>query len=180
MKKKFISVLACALVVLGVVLFYTSAPAKATEEPVPFVTDSTTTAEEVLAAWESGNYSYVKLGAALVLPMSEGTIVVDLAGYDLTVSGAGKVEAFDSANDGFDHTVCGTLTVNDSVAFDGDYTAPNGVRYVALMDGNRSTIHRLDIKITSASLRMSCAGIYYKAYFACDRMMQEKILWRCS
>ena len=175
MKKKFISVLACALVVLGVVLFYTSAPAKATEEPVPFVTDSTTTAEEVLAAWESGNYSYVKLGAALVLPMSEGTIVVDLAGYDLTVSGAGKVEAFDSANDGFDHTVCGTLTVNDSVAFDGDYTAPNGVRYVALMDGNRSTIHRLDIKITSASLRMSCAGIYYKAYFACDRMMQEKI-----
>lgn len=175
MKKKVLPILLCAVVVLAVVLFQIPAPAHAEEELVPFVTDSTTTSDAVLEAWATGNYSYVKLGADLELSMTSGTINVDLAGKNLSVSGSGKVEVFDTANDTYDHTLCGTLTLNDTVTCDGDYTAPSGIRYVALTDGNRSTIHRLDIKITSASLRMSCAGIYYKAYFACDRLMQEKV-----
>ena len=140
MKKSVLSVLLCAVLVLGFVLFNTAIPSMAAEELTPYVTDSTTTADEVLSAWSSGNYSYVKLGAGLELPMAGGEIIVDLAGNDLTVSGTGKVEVFDSANDTFDHTACGTLTVNDSVVYDGDCVAPNGLRYVALTDGNRSTI----------------------------------------
>lgn len=175
MKKKALSVFLCTLAVFALVLFQFVAPASAAEEASPLVTDSSMTADAVLEAWKSGSYSYVKLGSGLNLTLAGETVVVDLAGNDLSVSGNGKVEVFDTANDDFDHTVCGTLTVNDSVYFDGDYTASNGIRYVALSDGNRSTIHRLDIEITSASLRLNCAGIYYKAKFACDRMLQEKM-----
>ena len=175
MNKKWLPILICTLVVFALVLCQFVAPASAAEEIVPFVTDSTTTAEDVLTAWNSGSYSYVKLGADLELALTEGKIVVDLAGKNLTVSGAGEVKAFDSANDTYDHTLCGTLTVNDDVVYSGDYVAPNGNRYIAHTDGNRSTIHRLDMKITSVSLRMSTAGVYYKAVFACDRFMQEKV-----
>ena len=175
MKKRVLSVLLCALALGTLVLLQFTEPAKAVEELVPFVTDSTTTADAVLEAWQTGSHSYVKLGADLILPMTEGEIIVDLAGHNLTVTGAGSVKAFDSANDTYDHTACGTLTLDDSIVFTGDYVAPNGVRYFALTSGNRSTIHRLDMKITSASLRMSNAGIYYKALFSCDRQMQELI-----
>lgn len=175
MKKKVLPIFLCVLAVCLLVVFQFAAPANAAEEQVPFVTDSSTTSDDVLNAWNSGSYSYVKLGADLVLSMTDGEIIVDLAGKNLTVSGNGKIEAFDTANDSYDHTVCGTLTTNDNVVFDGDFTAPNGNRYVALTDGNRSTLHRLEMKLTSASLRMNTAGIYYKAVFACDRVMQEKV-----
>lgn len=175
MKKKVLPIFLCVLAVCLLVLVQFNAPANAAGEKAPFVTDSSTTAEAVLEAWNSGNYSYVKLGVDLVLPLSGEEILVDLAGKNLTVSGSGRVEAFDTANDTYDHTVCGTLTVNDSVIYDGDCTAPSGIRYIALTDGNRSTLHRFDMKLTSASLRLNTAGIYYKATFACDRLMQEKI-----
>ena len=75
MKKKVLSVLLCALVVGALVLLQYTEPAKAVEEIVPFVTDSTTTADAVLEAWKSGSHSYVKLGADLTLPMTEGEII---------------------------------------------------------------------------------------------------------
>ena len=113
MKKKVLPIFLCVLAVCLLVIFQFSAPASAAEEKAPFVTDSSTTAEAVLAAWNSGEYSYVKLGADLVLPIADSNIIVDLAGKNLTVSGSGSVEAFDTANDTFDHTV--TLSTDELV-----------------------------------------------------------------
>ena len=114
MKKRISILFLCALVVAAAVAFLLVAPASAAEEQT-YVTDGNTTAEEVLTAWATGNYSYVKLGASLEITMSGGEMIVDLAGNDLTVNGSGTVCAFDSANDTYDHLQCGTLTLNDSV-----------------------------------------------------------------
>ena len=128
MNKKWLSLLLCIVAVLSVVLWQVSAPVKAEQELTPYVTTAETTAEEVLAAWATGSHSYVKLGADLTLPMTEGEIAVDLAGNNLTVTGSGKVLAFDSANDTYDHLACGTLTLEGSVTCEQMYIAPNGNR----------------------------------------------------
>ena len=111
MKKRISILFLCALVVAAMVAFLLVTPASAAEGQI-YVTDGDTTAEDVLAAWATGNYNYVKLGANLEITLSGGEIVVDLAGKDLTVNGSGTVNAFDSANDTYDHLLCGTLTLN--------------------------------------------------------------------
>ena len=176
MKKRILSLFLFALVVVAATAFLLKAPAKAANDPVPYVTDGTTTPQAVLDAWATGNYSYVKLGANLELTLTDGNIVVDLAGNDLTVNGSGTVNAFDSANDTYDHLLCGTLTLNGTVTSPQMYIAPNGNRYVALADGNRSTLHRLEMEIKTVSLRISSAGLYYKASYACDKLVEQKIV----
>ena len=126
-------------------------------------------------AWATGSHNYVKLGADLELTLSGGQIVVDLAGNSLTVNGSGEVCAFDSANDTYDHLQCGTLTLNDTVTAPQMYIAPNGNRYISIVDGKRSTLHRLEMEIKKVALRVASAGLYYKANFACDKLVEEKI-----
>lgn len=174
MKKHLIPMLVCMLAV-AVAAFLLAPPANAAGELTPYVTDGSTTADDVLTAWATGNYSYVKLGAGLELTLTDGNIIVDLAGNDLTVNGSGTVNAFDSANDTYDHLLCGTLTLNDTVTSLQMYIAPNGNRYVALTDGNRSTLHRLEMEIKTVSLRVSSAGLYYKANYACDKLVEQKV-----
>ena len=70
MKRKVISVLLCIVAVLCVLLWQTTKPANAAQELQPYVTTADSTAEEVLSAWETGAYSYVKLGADLELCLS--------------------------------------------------------------------------------------------------------------
>ena len=176
MKRRISVFVLCALVAVAVSAFILTAPAKAAEELTPYETTASTTPEEVLSAWATGNYSYIKLGAGLELTLTDGNIVVDLAGNDLTVNGSGTVNAFDSANDTYDHLLCGTLTLNGAVTSPQMYIAPNGNRYVALTDGNRSTLHRLEMEIKTISLRISSAGLYYKANYACDKLMEQKIV----
>lgn len=174
MKKRISVLFLCALVVAAAVAFLLVAPASAAEEQI-YVTDGNTTAEDVLTAWATGNYSYVKLGASLEITLSGGEMIVDLAGNDLTVNGSGTVCAFDSANDTYDHLQCGTLTLNDSVTAKQMYIAPNGNRYIALTDGKRSTLHRLEMEIKTVALRVASAGLYYKANYACDKLVEQKI-----
>lgn len=172
MKRKIIISLLCVLAVVGVLF---AVPALAAGENEASTT--VTTAEELISA-VGGGYAYVKLGADLTVELSGQELVVDLAGYDLNVSGKGKVKAFDSANDTFDHTECGTLTYS-GVTCAATFTAPEaagGNYYIALGGDGKYTFHRMDMKITSVVFRPSAAGVYYKAYFACDRLVEESIL----
>ena len=90
MKRRISVFVLCALVAVAVSAFILTAPAKAAEELTPYETTASTTPEEVLSAWATGNYSYIKLGAGLELTLTDGDIVVDLAGNDLTVNGSGS------------------------------------------------------------------------------------------
>lgn len=175
MKQKVISVLLCIVAVLSVLLWQTTKPANAAQELLPFVTTVDTTAQEVLTAWESGSYSYIKLGADLEVTLDGQAIVVDLAGNNLTVSGNGTLSGMDSANDTYDHLACGILTAGEEVTCKSEYVADNGIRYVALTEGSYTTFHRLDMTIKTVTLRMSNAGLYYKAFYQCDRQVEEQV-----
>lgn len=76
-----------------------------------------------------------------------------------------------SANDTYDHIACGVLTAAQGVQLESLVDAPNGNRYIALIEGQYTTVHRLDMKLTSVVLRMSNAGIYYKAVYTCGCLM---------
>ena len=172
MKRKMLSVLFCVAIALAVVLF---SPADAAVEKTPFITSAATTAEEVLSAWASGNHNYIKLGADLELSVNGQDLVVDLAGKNLTVNGTGELSAFDSANDTYDHLACGVLMAGEGISYAADFAAPNGLRYVALTEGNYVTFHRLEMKIKTVTLRTSSAGLYYKAQYRCDRQVEQAV-----
>ena len=103
------------------------------------------------------------------------TLWVDLNGHDLTVAGGGTLYAFDSAGDGYDANACGTIINNGSVQVVADVTAPNGNRYIAVNDGNSTTMHRLTMELTEVTLRPSAAGLYYKAIYHCDTVLEERV-----
>ena len=173
MKNKLITILLCVLTVLIAVGIMTAAPAEATQELTPYVTTETTTAESVLAAIETS--SYIQLGADMELTLSGQQVRIDLAGYNLIVNGNGKLNAFDTANDTFDHLKCGIITAGDDIAVESVYVAPNGNRYVALTSGAYTTMHRLDMQIKTVTLRTSSAGLYYNAVYQCDRQVEERV-----
>ena len=172
MKRKLIPILVALLVVATVFAICLPAVSKAAEENV-YVADDSVASEDIVAAWDSGEYDYIQLAADKEIVLDGQKMVVDLAGYDLTATGKGKLYAFDTANDTYDHTQCGTLTCK-GVTCAATYTAPNGNYYVALGEG-RYTFHRLEMKLTSVSLRMSVAGVYYNATFSADRLIRESV-----
>ena len=122
-----------------------------------------------LTAWKTGNYRYIQLSSTYTLSDLGGAeICIDLNGFNLTVGGSGTIHAFDSANDGYDATRCGTITVSGTAVVTPDVDAPNGNRYIALTNGSTTTLHRLEMRLTAISLRTTAAGLYYKAAFQCD------------
>ncbi|MBR2311393.1 MAG: hypothetical protein IKA47_12840 [Oscillospiraceae bacterium] len=173
MKRRIYSAFFLVVAVIGLLLWQTTKPATATAEETPFVTTAATTQDEVLTAINTA--SYIQLGADLELTLSGQSLVVDLAGYNLTLKGMGTVYGFDTANDTFDHLQCGVLTAESGIICESVYVATNGNRYVALTEGSYTTFHRLDMEIKTVSLRMSNAGLYYKAFYQCDRQVEEKV-----
>ncbi len=131
--------------------------------------------DDLLTDWAAGSYSYIKLFGDENLEMLGEDIVVDLNGYDLTVTGTGTVTPFDSANDSYDGNACGTVLNNGTVTVKTQVVAPNGNTYVAITDGNRATMHRLEMKLVSVSVRTNAAGIYYKASYTCDDTLAAKV-----
>ena len=59
--------------------------------------------------------AYTTLTANQELALKGDTLWVDLAGYDLTLTGSGTVYAFDSANDTYDAQKCGKITAPETV-----------------------------------------------------------------
>ena len=175
MKKIIYSILICVCILSTLILGLLPTNINAVVEKQPYIVLPDDTSETVLQAWNSGNYSYIKLTSGFSVALNGESVVFDLAGNDLAVSGNGRVQAFDSANDAFDHTACGVITCSDSVSCDAQVYAPSGARYVALKDGNRTTMHRLEMRIKTVTLRASSAGLYYKAEFRCDKRIEQAV-----
>lgn len=136
---------------------------------------SQTKVEDPLAAWETGNYTHLKLLSDTDLgELSGQTVCVDLNGNDLTVAGNGTLNAFDTANDTYIVASCGHITNNGSVKVSPVITAPNGNHYVAITDGT-TTMHRYHAPVKTVSLRTSAAGLYYKATYYCDEVLSAKV-----
>ncbi len=103
----------------------------------------------------------------------KGNVTVDLNGNNLTVTGEGNIFGFDSKNDTYE--AFGNMIAGEGVDVNQQYVAPNGRRYVAVETENGISFHRLGIAITGVSLRTAASGIYFKASWECDKVLQEKI-----
>ena len=135
-----------------------------------------TATTDPLTNWNSSDFTYLKLSADLTVEdLGEKVLCVDLNGYNLTVGGSGTVKAFDSRNDTYNASLCGKITANGTVKVESEVVAPNGNRYIALTDNNNITMHRVDMYLTTVSLRASQAGIYYKATYKCDAAVEKKV-----
>ena len=115
---------------------------------------------------------YVRLFAPSSTLELNKTLVLDLNGTALTVTGSGKLYGFDTANDTYE--TFGTATVT-GVSVEPMYMAPNNRRYVAITDESGTSFHRLGMGISHVALRPSDAGVYYKGTWKCDSVLAEKI-----
>ena len=131
---------------------------------------------DILTQWDTDSYAYVKLtGDTTIEDLGGRALTVDLNGFNLTVGGAGTLNAFDTANDSFKASNCGKITNNGTVQVTVDNYAPNGKRYIALPDGNVTTLHRLEMYLKAVTLRPSAAGLYYKAFYNCDETLAANV-----
>lgn len=136
---------------------------------------STTLADDILTQWNTGDFSYIRLyGDETLADLGGAEVWVDINGCQLTVGGTGKLNAFDSANDTYNASACGSIVNNGTVQMATDVEAPNGNRYIALTDGTTS-MHRLAIAMRAVTLRTSAAGIYYRAKYECDSVLSAKV-----
>lgn len=122
----------------------------------------------------SAEQTTVKLTENTAMELTGQTLVVDLAGFDLTVTGTGSISLLDSANDAYDAAACGTLTVDGEITVAPSAAAENKL-YVTVRDGEKVTAHRLEMGLTSVALRTSAAGLYYKAKYTCDTTLADKV-----
>ena len=133
-------------------------------------------AADPIAAWKTGKYSHIKLYEnTYAIDLNGLSVTLDLNGCDLTVTGSGKLLAFDSANDTYDASVCGNITNAGTVEIAADHTAPNGNRYIALTENGGYSFHRLALQLNAVTLRTNKAGIYYKAEMVCDEALAAQI-----
>lgn len=131
--------------------------------------------DEPLTQFDAETYTHMKLYRDMDLgDLTQKEIWVDLNGNDLTLSGSGKVYAFDTSNDSYDATACGVLTADETVEVVQDVCAPNGRRYIALFDGT-VTMHRLYMAVTTLTLKSNAAGLSYKTTFYCDEALAAQV-----
>lgn len=119
-----------------------------------------TVAEAVEAAGET---DIVKLYTDVVVTANKD-LHLDINGHTVTADCTGTVYASDSTAT---TKVAGTGTLSTAAKVAKDYKA-DGVRYIALNDGNTYTLHTLELKLKSVALRTTQAGIYYKGEIKCD------------
>ena len=118
---------------------------------------------------------YVKLFADTELKLTKDTFV-DLNGHAVTVSGSGKLLGMDTTGDNYDLpkgkvTFEGVSPVADkSIVY-----APNGNKYVALVEGNAVSFHRLGADLTTVTINIDKNGVYFKGKFAADEKLKGMI-----
>ena len=117
----------------------------------------------------------VKLYANADLNLTQDTYV-DLNGYTATVTGTGKLLGMDTTGDNYNLpkgkvTFEGTSPVADkSIVY-----APNGNKYVALVEGNEVSFHRLGADLTTVTINIDKNGVYFKGKFAADEKLKGMI-----
>ncbi len=99
---------------------------------------------------------------------------LDINGHTVSVSGAYTLYGMDSTAHGGKDSA-GKSTLSAETAYAADYTAPNGMRYIAVKEGSDVTWHCLDMKISSVSLRPGTAGMYYSAVWNLDSTLRSKL-----
>ena len=123
---------------------------------------------DAAAACPSDGYVKLFTGNDLVLTKD---LYVDLNGNTVNISGDYTFYGMDSSGDDF------SVPTGKAVGATGvaTVTAPNGNMYIQVAEGNETTYHRLDMKITGVSIRPSVDGMYYSAKWACDDILKAKI-----
>ena len=86
MMKRSISLILALVLVLSV-LFVQPSGAKAADNAGANVLVATKETEDLFTQWATGKYSYIRLANDDVWTMNGENLVIDLAGFDLTVSG---------------------------------------------------------------------------------------------
>lgn len=163
-------------------------------QPRIFGTDTTMTISAVMLQKETGSKTWYRtdtaaLEAHLATPNSllrvladgssfaipEGkTLVLDVNGKQVMVTGSGTLRGMDSANDTYEVTE-GLAMVAETVTVEKSVPAGAGSRYLALAEENGYSFHRLDMRLRAVTLRTEACGLYYKAVYGCDAILQERI-----
>jgi len=118
---------------------------------------------------------YVKLYDDMSITLTKDTFV-DLNGNAVTVSGTGKLYGMDSSGDGYElPTGKVTFTGTNPVAHKELVKAPNGKQYVALVDGNTVTYHRLGADLTNVTINVDKNAVYFKGKFGADETLKAMI-----
>lgn len=115
---------------------------------------------------------WVKLYSNAPLVLTKDSFV-DLAGQDVTVSGAYTLYGMDSSGDDYSNSA-GSAKLSDAAA--AAFTdAPNGCRYIAVTQDDTVSYHRLDMQLTTVSIRPSDCGIYYSGTWGYDSVLAGQI-----
>lgn len=119
------------------------------------------------AAYEEGGYIQIFADTAMTLTKD---CAVDLNGKTLTVTGDYTLYGMDSSGD--DYTVgTGKAILNGNTKTDIHTTVYDGREYIAIVEGDTATYHRLGMRLTDVTLRPSSCGVYYKASWDCDSQL---------
>ena len=119
--------------------------------------------------------AYITLSEDTTFALNGESLTIDLAGYDLTVTGQGNILLIDSANDTYDAAACGSLVCSEAVQVAPQATAPNGNRYVTIEKDGAFSAHRLEMELTHVTLRTVGAGLYYRATYHCDAAVEAAV-----
>lgn len=99
---------------------------------------------------------------------------VDLAGKHIEVSGNYTIYGMDTSGD--DYSVsAGNIQLSGGAVAAAATDAPNGNRYIAIVDGSNVSYHRLDMQLTTVSIRPDECGIYYSGTWGCDSALLQQI-----
>jgi len=136
-----------------------------------YITDAD--ALEAHLAAEGSHLQAMANGRAFEIPEGK-TLVLDVNGKQVTVTGSGILRGMDSANDAYAVTE-GFATVAETVTVEKSVPVGAGGRYLALAGENGYSFHRLDMRLSAVTLRTDACGLYYKAVYGCDDVLKERI-----
>ena len=133
-----------------------------------------TMTNDPLTLWATGEYAFIRMFSNYTVDVTGKNLWIDLNGLTLTVTGSGSVNVLDTSGDAF-KTPTGSVAVVEGITIPRNVDAPNGNRYLAVEKSGKLTFHRLDIRVSSVSLRPSAAGIYYRATYNCDETLAAMV-----
>ena len=107
------------------------------------------------------------------LALAGGNYVIDLAGQDLNITGSGRMICFDSSNDAY--STCGGVRIDGPILMNQLAETVHGKHYVRMKSNGVYSFHRMNLRISDVSLRVSSGGIYYSARWECDDAVKQLI-----
>lgn len=107
------------------------------------------------------------------LTLAGGNYVIDLAGQALNITGSGRMVCFDSSNDTY--KICGNARIDGPILMNQLAQTVAGKHYIRIKSNGVYSFHRMDLKVSDVSLRVSSGGIYYSARWECDDAVKALI-----